>query len=89
MFCAYRDGIVSSTDERLTNGPYGVTALPLLTGGEVEGETLDTLNYIKEGPSSEMHFRLLSNFGRHIRILRGYTLDSPYSPAAGIRYDGL
>jgi hypothetical protein len=89
MFCAYRDGVVGTTDERPTNGPYGVTALPLLTGKEVEGEVLGTFKYIKEGPSSEMHFGLLSSFGQHIRVLRGYTLNSPYAPVAGVRYDGL
>ena len=89
ILCAYRDGIVGSTDESLTLGPHGLSTLPLLTGQEIEGQVSGTLCYVKEGPASEMHFKLLSSFGRQIRVLRGHTLDSPYAPVAGIRYDGL
>ncbi|KAF4506864.1 hypothetical protein G6O67_006902 [Ophiocordyceps sinensis] len=36
-----------------------------------------------------MHLSLLSQVGTQIRILRGYCLESPLAPSAGIRYDGL
>lgn len=38
----YRDGIVDNAGEAVTKGKYGTTpVLPLLTGTEVDGSTVD------------------------------------------------
>ncbi|PMD43587.1 hypothetical protein L207DRAFT_564238 [Hyaloscypha variabilis F] len=87
--CAFRDGIVGEADEKATKGPYSVTALPLLTGEEIEGPTLDMYQYIKTGTSKEMPFSILGNRGGPVRILRGYALKSKFAPKIGVRYDGL
>jgi hypothetical protein len=87
--CAFRDGIVGGTDEKATKGPYNVTALPLLTGEEVEGPTLNMYEYTKRGTSKEMPFSILGNRGGPIRILRGHALKSKFAPKIGVRYDGL
>jgi hypothetical protein len=73
MACAFRDGIVGEVDEKATKGPYNVTALPLLSGEEVE----------------EMPFSILGNRGGPVRILRGHSLRSKFAPKIGVRYDGL
>ncbi|KAI3337509.1 PUA-like domain-containing protein [Xylariaceae sp. AK1471] len=86
--CAERDGIVNSSLEMPTKGRYGFTALPLLTGSE-ELIRHNTVKYVREGPTSDMHIALISQVGRQIRILRGYTLKSIFAPEAGLRYDGL
>ncbi|KAI0603472.1 PUA-like domain-containing protein [Biscogniauxia sp. FL1348] len=86
--CAERDGIVASSLEMPTKGRYGITALPLLTGQE-ELIRYNTVKYIREGQSSNMHIALISQVGRQIRILRGYRLKSILAPEAGVRYDGL
>ncbi|CAJ2506423.1 Uu.00g005530.m01.CDS01 [Anthostomella pinea] len=86
--CAERDGIVGSSLEMPTKGRYGSTTLPLLTGWEELIRT-NTVKYIREGRSSDMHIALISQVGRQIRILRGYRLKSIFAPQAGVRYDGL
>ncbi|KAI0816421.1 hypothetical protein GGR55DRAFT_697295 [Xylaria sp. FL0064] len=86
--CAERDGIVNSSLETPTKGCYGFTALPLLTGSE-EVIRDNTVKYVREGRSSDMHIPLISQVGRKIRIIRGYKLKSIFAPAAGLRYDGL
>ncbi|KAI5928556.1 hypothetical protein F4810DRAFT_705495 [Camillea tinctor] len=86
--CAERDGIVASSLEMPTKGRYGITALPLLSGKE-ELIRYNTVKYIREGRSSDMHIALISQVGRQIRILRGYRLKSILAPQAGVRYDGL
>ncbi|KAI1484667.1 hypothetical protein F5X96DRAFT_692190 [Biscogniauxia mediterranea] len=86
--CAERDGIVASSLEMPTKGRYGITALPLLMGQE-ELIRHNTVKYIREGRSSDMHIALISQVGRQIRILRGYRLKSILAPEAGVRYDGL
>ncbi|RYO90614.1 hypothetical protein DL766_008184 [Monosporascus sp. MC13-8B] len=88
LVCAMRDGIVSNPLEKPTNGRYGMLALPLLTGQE-EPLSGRTIKYIREGKTSDMHTSLISQVGRQIRILRGYTLKSIWAPQAGTRYDGL
>ncbi|KAI8952874.1 hypothetical protein F4801DRAFT_588732 [Xylaria longipes] len=86
--CAERDGIVNSSLEIPTTGCYGFPALPLLTGSE---ETIrhNTVRYVREGRTSDMHVPLISQVGRKIRIFRGYKLKSIFAPEAGVRYDGL
>ncbi|KAI3343441.1 hypothetical protein F4824DRAFT_439929 [Ustulina deusta] len=86
--CAERDGIVNSSLETPTKGCYGITALPLLTGSE-ELIRDNTVKYVREGRSFDMHVPLISQVGRKIRILRGYKLKSIFAPSAGLRYDGL
>ncbi|KAI8625279.1 PUA-like domain-containing protein [Xylariaceae sp. FL1651] len=86
--CAERDGIVTSSLETPTKGRYGIAALPLLTGSE-ELIRHNTVKYVREGRSSDMHIALISQVGRQIRILRGYKLKSIFAPEAGLRYDGL
>ncbi|KAI1340588.1 hypothetical protein F5Y15DRAFT_379175 [Xylariaceae sp. FL0016] len=86
--CAERDGIVADSLEIPTKGRYGITALPLLTGQE-ELIRHNTVKYVREGRSSDMHIALVSQVGRRIRVLRGYRLKSIYAPQAGVRYDGL
>jgi hypothetical protein len=89
MACAFRDGIIGGVEERATKGPYIVTALPLLSGEEVEGPTLSMYEYIKKGTVKEMPFGLLGNRGGPIRLLRDHTLKSKFAPKIGVRYDGL
>jgi hypothetical protein len=89
MACAFRDGIVGEVDEKATKGPYNVTALPLLSGEEVEGPTLNMTEYVKTGTSKEMPFSILGNRGGPVRILRGHSLRSKFAPKIGVRYDGL
>lgn len=89
LACAYRDGIVGSVLETPTKGKYGVAALPLITGREDVHLSDGTVTYTREGKISDMHLSLLSQVGSTIRILRGYKLQSPLAPKAGIRYDGL
>ncbi|KAJ2995967.1 hypothetical protein NUW58_g1130 [Xylaria curta] len=86
--CAERDGIVNSSQEIPTKGRYGITALPLLTGSE-EPIRHNTVRYVREGHTSDMHVPLISQVGRKIRIIRGYKLNSIFAPEAGLRYDGL
>jgi hypothetical protein len=86
--CAYRDGIVGNEYEKPTEGQYGITALPLLTGREAMLEP-NRVKYIREGNLSDMHNSLVTQTGKQIRILRGYRLKSIYAPSAGVRYDGL
>ncbi|RYP41187.1 hypothetical protein DL767_001191 [Monosporascus sp. MG133] len=88
LVCAMRDGIVSNSLEKPTKGRYGMLALPLLTGQE-ELLSGKTIKYTREGKASDMHISLISQVGRQIRILRGYTLKSVWAPQAGTRYDGL
>ncbi|KAI9049213.1 hypothetical protein LZ554_007060 [Drepanopeziza brunnea f. sp. 'monogermtubi'] len=88
LHCAYRDGIVGPVESALTKGKAGVVALALLTGQEVNGPTLNLIDYTKVGKKQDMFFSLMTC--RHpIRILRGCNLRSKWAPAAGIRYDGL
>ncbi|KAJ3573168.1 hypothetical protein NPX13_g4795 [Xylaria arbuscula] len=86
--CAERDGIVNSSLETPTKGCYGFTSLPLLTGTE-ELIRHNTVRYVREGRSPDMHIQLISQVGRKIRIIRGYKLKSIFAPVAGLRYDGL
>ncbi|KAI1125008.1 PUA-like domain-containing protein [Nemania abortiva] len=86
--CAERDGIVGSSLETPTKGCYGFTALPLLTGQE-ELIRHNTVKYVREGRTSDMHIPLMTQVGRKIRIIRGYRLKSIFAPEAGLRYDGL
>jgi len=72
-----------------TKGPYNVTALPLLSGEEMEGPTLGMYQYFKTGTSKEMPFSTLGNRGGPVRILRGHALKSRLAPRIGVRYDGL
>ena len=87
--CAFRDGIVGRIDEKATKGKCGVTALPLLTGEEMDGPTLNMTEYTKRGKESEIPFGLLGNRGHPIRVLRGHALKSRYAPEGGVRYDGM
>jgi hypothetical protein len=89
MFCAYGDGIVTRRNGVITKDKYGVTALALVTGTEVEGSTPGVSEYEKEGRLQDMHFDLMVTHGRSIRILRSHTLRSNLAPVAGVRYDGL
>ncbi|GAP89601.1 hypothetical protein SAMD00023353_3500080 [Rosellinia necatrix] len=88
LTCAERDGIVNSSLEIPTKGRYGFTALPLLTGSE-ELIRSNTVKYVREGRTSDMHIPLISQVGRKIRVIRGYKLKSAFAPEAGLRYDGL
>jgi hypothetical protein len=89
MFCAYRDGIVARRNRLITKDKYGVTALALVTGTEVEGPTPSVSEYAKERRLQDMHFDLMVTHGRPIRILRPHTMRSNSAPVAGARYDGL
>lgn len=88
LCAAFRDGIVGNATENVTNGRYGVTALPMVTGTEEEGSG-GTVKLIREGNKRDVYFNLIKEVGRAIRVLRGHTLLSKYAPLAGIRYDGL
>lgn len=80
---------MGSGSENATKGHYGVTALPLLTGTEVEGPMPGQDKVIREGTIEDMYISLMSEVGGNIRVLRGHTLKSDHAPVAGIRYDGL
>ena len=88
MACVHRDGLVTSENEMPTQGQYGITTLPLLTGLE---QQLDgcRVRYIREGTLADMHNTLLKQTGKEVRVLRGYQLTSVFAPLAGIRYDGM
>lgn len=90
LACCYRDGIVGSMVDDLTKGPYGVTAIPLLAGEEIESSVPDCFTYHRVGPIQDMYVSIMGKLGQtQVRVLRGYKLDSPNAPKAGIRYDGL
>ena len=72
-----------------TKGLYCVTALPLLSGEEREGPTLNQYEYTKRGTIKEMPFGLLTNKKAPVRVLRGHMLKSKFAPKIGVRYDGL
>ena len=88
MYCALRDGVVGSVDHPLTKASWGVAALALLTGEEVDGPTLGMVEYTRVGTAKDMMYGLLG-CRRSIRVLRGSNLKSKYAPKAGVRYDGL
>ncbi|KAK1245059.1 hypothetical protein MKX08_004688 [Trichoderma sp. CBMAI-0020] len=58
-------------------------------GSREEVISADTVRYMREAKLSETHVSLITHVGSQIRILRGHRLRSPFSPKAGIRYDGL
>jgi len=91
MECACRDGIIENPYDvaTKTDEGEGIFALVLATGKEEAGPGLSLYRYKREGHRKDMQYALLTQRGRPIRILRSYTLDSPYAPAAGLRYDGL
>lgn len=81
--------MVGSSIEKPTKGRYGIAVLPLLTGTEEVINDI-TSKYIRKSRNrSEMHFALLKQTGKRIRILRGYRLKSIHAPTGGVRYDGL
>ncbi|KAH8683180.1 PUA-like domain-containing protein [Tricladium varicosporioides] len=89
-WCAYRDGIVGSPTQAITEGQSRVvTALMLLSGTEVDGPVPGTYEYSIDGKAADMKFNLLTQHGKPIRVLRGSQLKSKYAPEGGIRYDGL
>lgn len=88
--CCFRDGIVGRMVDDMTLGPYGVTAIPLLSGEEIKSDIADCFIYHRTGRLEDMYLPLMSQLGQtNVRILRGYKLKSPNAPKAGIRYDGL
>lgn len=88
--CCYRDGIVGKMADDMTSGPYGVTAIPLLSGEEIKSDIADCFTYRRTGQIEDMYLPLMSQLGqKNVRILRGYKLKGPNAPKAGIRYDGL
>lgn len=89
MASAHRDKIVSKSTERISKGQYGMTALPMLTGSEEDGEMPGTCRFTRKGRMADMHIGLMQQVGQVIRVLRGSKLLSKYAPKAGIRYDGL
>ncbi|TVY34387.1 Multisubstrate pseudouridine synthase [Lachnellula occidentalis] len=91
MECACRDGIISSPYDvaTRTDAGEGKYALVLATGREEPGPSPGLYMYTREGGRKDMAYALLTQFGRPIRLLRSYTLDSPHAPAVGLRYDGL
>ncbi|PKS10194.1 hypothetical protein jhhlp_001944 [Lomentospora prolificans] len=86
MACAYRSGMSGTSIETLAKN--GVKILPLLWGNEEHSER-ELTRYTREGDASEMAHSLLSQVGQRVHVLRGHRLRSPYSPEAGIRYDGI
>lgn len=88
MYCCVRDGVVKSATEVVTLGRYGVTAMTMTEGVEVDGKQPDEVVFTIEGPSKKMPFALLTT-KQAIRVIRGSRLKSPYAPEVGVRYDGL
>lgn len=87
--CAHRDGILCSSKDALSKSEYDIPALPLLTGSEFVQWPGAEVKYVKESNTMiDMYIPLLTLVGNKIRILRGHLLQSPFSPFAGVRYDG-
>ena len=84
--CAKRHGIEGESVDDLTIN--GMRVLPLLWGTE-ESVTGDLVKYTREGRDCDMMYSLLTAVGRSNHLLRGYQLRGPYSPSAGLRYDGM
>jgi len=87
MYCAYRDGMVTSTDEIVAPGQHNSLVLPMLTGMEQDGPSVGLTKFIMKG-SHIPHIKLMTCEGKPIHVIRGYDLDSKYAPLFGIRYDG-
>lgn len=88
MYCCMRDGVVKSATEKVTLGRYGVTALAMIEGVEVDGERPNEIVYTVEGSYKRMPFALMTT-RQAVRVIRGSRLKSPYAPSVGVRYDGL
>ncbi|MBE3046048.1 hypothetical protein IMZ48_26610 [Candidatus Bathyarchaeota archaeon] len=86
MACAKRHGIEGESVNDLSIN--GMKVLPLLWGTE-ESITGDLVQYTREGSDCDMMYSLLTHVGRASHVLRGYQLQSPFSPSVGIRYDGM
>ncbi|KAK4143614.1 uncharacterized protein C8A04DRAFT_28605 [Dichotomopilus funicola] len=92
--CAHLDGVVSTAHETtISTATDDIPTLPLLTGREIHaGHLHHRVRYLREATSttlSQLHPALIPHPGRHVRVLRGYQLRSPFAPAVGIRNDGL
>lgn len=82
--------MVGHMADDMTKSPYGVTAIPLLAGEEIESSVPNCFTYRRTGPIQDMYLSIMRELGqRNVRILRGHKLNSPYAPKGGIRYDGL
>jgi hypothetical protein len=86
LACARRDGFVPGSSGRAKG--YSVTVLALVNGSELAYFPSATVEYVREGSMAEMCAHLISKVGTKMLILRGHGLESPFAPAAGIRYDG-
>ena len=73
FICAYVDGILG---------------LPLLKGDEIHIRG-DTSEYRRKGVLNAIFVSFIAPVGQRVRVLHGYLLRSAFSPAEGLRYDGL
>lgn len=62
--------------------------LLLLNGTEKAYHPSATVKYVREGGMADMCVPLISKVGCRVRTFRGHRLQSPFSPEAGVRYDG-
>lgn len=88
MACARLDGVVRTEHETASRGDDSVPTLPLLTGRETITDH-GKAKYFREGTLADMHPALITQTGKHVRVLRGHLLRSHFAPSVGIRNDGL
>ena len=88
MVCARHDGVVGTEEETTSRGDDNIATLPLLTGREINTGH-GKAKYFREGTLADMHPALITQTGKHVRVLRGHLLRSHFAPSVGIQNDGL
>ena len=90
---AFRDGIVDSPDANRGIVADDRAAYAILLSDDEEDESESPLGFTYRARSSDLgRHRLTSatiESRQPVRVLRSHTLRSFWSPAAGVRYDGL
>ncbi|KAL8685033.1 MAG: hypothetical protein Q9224_006008 [Gallowayella concinna] len=89
---ACRDGIIDNLHYQITADHRIAYAISMTQGNE-ENVSEDGSSSYTPQPNDAGAFKLMNTISSEergkIRVLRSWRLQSPYAPAAGIRYDGL
>ncbi|KAI4248811.1 MAG: hypothetical protein L6R40_000822 [Gallowayella cf. fulva] len=89
---ACRDGIIDNLNYQVTADDHVAYAIAMTQGNE-ENVSKDGACSYTPFPDDVGAFKLMATINGEerakIRVLRSWRLQSPYAPAAGIRYDGL
>ncbi|KAI9660539.1 MAG: hypothetical protein M1821_009890 [Bathelium mastoideum] len=90
---AFRDGIISNLgdDEDIVYDGNGAYAIVLSDSNEVNSSDPSVVT-LRTRPTDKGRYRLAAgepNSRNPVRVLRTYTLQSPWAPKVGIRYEGL